>query len=92
MGYYINPKEGTKEEWLMHNAIRELSPAEVDLFDFFDGGEELPVCLVDNGTFTAAGIAYDLEELAAFRREDGRPKRWFLIDRADLLPWYKGNA
>jgi len=40
----------------------------------------LPVCFVDNGPFTAAGIAFDSNELAAFANpSDHRPKLWFIV-------------
>jgi hypothetical protein len=40
------------------------------------------VCLVDNGPFFAAGVAYDRRELKAFNHEDDpRPKIWYYVDR-----------
>lgn len=44
------------------------------------------VCLVDNGGFSAAGIAFDQGELAAFNEpRDGRSKRWFYVPDAKLI-------
>ena len=93
MGYYINPKVGTKEQWLEANGKRISSDeARVFIFD----GKELPVCLVDNfGAFTAAGIAYSLQERDAFIRPDTsydglqRPRVWFAVPKFLLEPWYK---
>ncbi len=73
MGYYINPPEGTKEDWIRLNA------------KFFDGDwDEVPEGLtllvwMDNGPFTALAIIDCEEELQAFfRGGDNRPKRKFL--------------
>lgn len=88
MGYYINPKDQSKEDWLQRHGI-PVSRDEMDLVNNWKGdGAVVPVCWVDNGGFTAAGIAYDPNEVKAFRHEDGRPKVWFLVSREDLKPWY----
>ena len=85
MGYYINPQDGsTKEEWLKKHG-REISPSEVYGHDY---ATELPVCLVDNGDFTAAGIAYDEREAKAFLYPDRRKKLWYLASREVLKPFY----
>lgn len=40
----------------------------------------LPVCVVDNGPFEAAGVAYSEEELIRFSRlDDPRPRRWLYV-------------
>jgi hypothetical protein len=84
MGYYINPKDGSsKESFLSKHGLQVLAPKEG--FDF--SGENWPVCLVDNGAFTAAGIADCPEELDAFKYPDGRPKAWFLVPRVHLEPF-----
>lgn len=80
MGVYINPKDATKEEWLTANA-------EMICWDRVPewNNENLPVCLVDNGAFTAAGVAFDARELEAFTQEsDYRPKCWFVVKRSKL--------
>ena len=87
MGYYINPKTGTKEQWLAENA-KPISHSEAKNFDFTKG--HLPVVLVDNGAFTAAGIAYDHAERDEFMRPDGRPTKWFTVERNKLKEWYHG--
>jgi len=65
MGYYINPRGMKKEEWLEENATR------------LEGTPEWPppngyyyVCLVENPTFTAAGVAYDERQFEAFCAPD----------------------
>jgi hypothetical protein len=69
MGIYVNPRDGlTKEAWLAMHGDRTLGPCEIT-------AEHLPVCLVDNGLFTAAGVAYTPRELEAFQQPDDlRPK------------------
>lgn len=78
MGCYINPKDMTKEAWLYKFAKPVAEPTPIT-------ETEVPICLVDNGPFTAAAVAYDPRELAAFvRPEDHRPKVWFSALREDL--------
>lgn len=53
----------------------------------------VPVCVVDNGPFEAAALAYSEEEFECFANpEDRRRKRWFLMDRAKAyeLAGFKG--
>jgi len=86
MGYYINPVNESKEEFLRKHGIA-LSADEVKNFDF--SGGTLPVCLIDNLYFTAAAIAYDAQERDCFLREPlDRPKKWFGVRRDWLKPWY----
>jgi len=45
-----------------------------------------PVCLVDNGLFKAAGIAFDKRELEIFLNpDDHRPKDWFLVNLDSIM-------
>jgi len=85
MGYYINPKTGTKEQWLAENA-KPISHSEAKNFDFTKS--HLPVCLVDNIAFTAAGIAYVPAERDEFLRHDGRDTKWFTVEKDKLKEWY----
>ena len=50
-----------------------------------DGSEYHPnlVCVVDNGHFGAAGWAFDEREYEVFSRDDGRSKRWFIVDNVE---------
>lgn len=45
----------------------------------------MAVCLVDNGAFTAAGVAYSSGELEVFAREDGRFKQWYMVPSVKLV-------
>lgn len=83
MGAYINPADLTKEQWLEqnHEIFQSYPPAS---FDERPGC--LPVCLVDNELFTAAGIAYDARELEAFTQPtDRRHKTWFWVNKEKLM-------
>ena len=83
MGYYINPSNMPKEQWLEENG-QNVSPkfAREHKID----GRYL-VCLVDNGPFTAAGICYDDRERDAFLIPDQRPKTWYLVSKELLQPF-----
>lgn len=89
MGAYINPKDGIEKEDFLEKHGTEIE----DIQPVLDTGIEkilrtdqvLPVCLVDNGVFTAAGIAYDDRELQEFANpRDGRDKRWYLVPVSKL--------
>jgi hypothetical protein len=78
MGDYINPREGTKEEFLAKYG-KKLPEA-----PSWESTPEgcLPVCLVDNGYFTAAAIGTSKKELEEFQRPtDLRPKQWFYVKK-----------
>lgn len=76
MGCYVNPSDMTKESWLEKNA-NELHGGPPQWSRVLEGN--LPVCLVHNGAFTAAAIAYSERELQDFSDpQDRRPKRWFV--------------
>ena len=90
MGYYINPPDSSKEAWLKIHGL----PVSVDSLlssPFNFDGPSLPVCLVDNASlgFTAAGICYSQEELECFAEPDGREKKWYLVAKRDLTPYYQ---
>ena len=74
MGAYINPPDESKETFLEREGA-DLFP--VDFKSVPEG--HLAVCLVDNGWFTAAGIAFDEKEFEVFARYDGRRKYWFTV-------------
>jgi len=87
MGMYINPENGTKEEWLAKNAA--VAGPSAPIWEELPDGH-LPVCLVDNGPFRAAEIAYSKEELMAFNlSDDHRPKVWFIVKKEKLEPFMK---
>tara|TARA_R110000803_G_scaffold67128_1_gene128735 strand:- start:379 stop:666 length:288 start_codon:yes stop_codon:yes gene_type:complete len=81
MGLYINPPEQSKEDWLHENGHLQLTTPE----EFEENGLSVFVALIDNGIFTAAGVAYDERELTAFLRPDDRPKKWYRVIKSDLV-------
>ena len=80
MGYYINPKDSSKEDWLAKNGTLLHAAPERN-----EENGELAVCLVGNGGFTAAGVAVDQRELEAFAHPCGRPKQWFRVPIRSLV-------
>lgn len=83
MGIYINPTGMSKEAWLsMYMKEGSSVPYTWDSVPSDMG----LVCLVDNGLFTAAGVAFDENEFKAFNNpEDLRQKIWCIVPRARLL-------
>ena len=77
---YINPSDGrTKEQWLAEEA-RQVGSSDLEIT-----ADELPVVLVDNRVFTAAGICATDRDLQEFTNpRDRRPRRFFMAPRAKL--------
>lgn len=85
MGYYVNPPDQSKESFLRQNG-RAVSVSEAR--ESFATGVEMPVVLMDNGMFTAAGIGFSLAEFDAFTHpSDTRPKTIFLVKKELLQPY-----
>lgn len=90
MGYYINPPNMEKEAWLKKYGINpggvsHIANAKFGSWKDPKDRDLLPVCLIDNGKFTAAGVAYNEMKLRRYLMPDHRPKRWFLVAIEDLL-------
>lgn len=83
MGYYINPRNESKENFLEREGERITSKIEWEDMSKF----KLPVCLVDNGYFTAAAIGYSKEEWEVFSKNpnDLRPKSFWIVPIDKLL-------
>ena len=80
MGLYINPPDGSsKELWLSLHGTAVFAPR------WTGDGKSFPVCLVNNGPFTAAGVAFSKAEMDAFNGpNDIRPKQWFIVSADDI--------
>lgn len=74
MGCYINPVKMHKEDWLLVHATQlTAAPAWHEV-----PSGQLPVCLVFNPGFTAAGVAFNEQELIEFSDPgDPRPMIWY---------------
>lgn len=80
MGCYVNPAIETKEQFLEKNGIQVLNIKWEDV-----PSDCLPVVLIDNGPFTAAGVAYSKRELEAFTDpRDTRHKKIYIVEIATL--------
>jgi len=76
MGFYINPPNETKESFLKREGLPIEYPFTWD--DILD--DYLPVILINNGVFNAAGIAYCEDKLNVFcDPRDPRPKKYFVV-------------
>lgn len=88
MGYYINPPDGqSKKAWLNTHGAKVHENELRQLVEHGVVSPTVPVCLVDNGAFTVAGIAFDVAEAKRMMVDDGRPKQWYLVPRASLKPF-----
>lgn len=85
MGAYLNPVAMDKEEWLEHFGVR--MPDGMTREDYEDiPRDQMLVCLVNNGSFVAAGIAFDEREFASFADPtDHRPKKWWMVPTEKLM-------
>ena len=86
MGVYINPPNGTKEEYLWGNSL-EITEKEARAFEFSSEETEFisVVVLFDNGPVTAAGVMHnELERDEFLDPEDRRPKLYYKIDKEVL--------
>lgn len=92
MGIYIETGgDKNKAEWLVHNKedVSLIMPNEQGEWPTWealarDYPNQVPVCVVDNGPFEAAGVAYDEREYYRFHNPDGRPKLWLLMKKSDV--------
>lgn len=84
MGFYINPERtvwGTREDWL--TVFGEPVPAPT----WPPEPGIVLVCLVDNGPFTAAAVAYCEQEFKEFlpSQNDPRSRTWFAVPKVDVI-------
>jgi hypothetical protein len=87
MGYYINRDgdgnalnaKGKADQLIKSGWAKEITSDDFTLNDF---EENLAVlCVVENYHFDAIGFAFDENELKIFKHDDGRNKRWLLMDK-----------
>jgi hypothetical protein len=82
MGFYIEvPKPRQKAQQLV-----DVHNARIETGKFFDPtGERVGICVVENGPFDAAGIAFNAREAEEFAYEDGRPRTWLSMPREAVV-------
>lgn len=85
MGYYIN-MEGMqaagKADFIFKNvkgARFQSPPPDEEGFDYIMENGFIPVCVVGNGIFDAAGFCFSWDETQVFIRPDGRPRSWLVV-------------
>ena len=66
MRYYVNPRNESNESFLMREGIEVPSHWKINWNSVPKGF--LPVVLIDNGTFIAAGVAYSEAEFKVFNQ------------------------
>lgn len=77
MGCYVEVED--KRSWLLENC-QGYYDTQFPEYDKIATKQNLPVVLVDNGLFFAAGIAFDKKEYEIFTSpKDNRPKECFIV-------------
>lgn len=86
MGAYVNPQGMTKESWLQMNGLEIDGSPKADFKSLLQSGL-MYVLWMNNGSFTAAAIAYSEKELKDLMWEsptDDREKKWYVVSERDL--------
>ena len=86
MGFYLEvPENHGKVGQLnrLHDAELLLRGCPKDFSDV--PSDKFLICVMDNGMFEAAGVAYSEREMREFANPDGRPKSWMLIDKDEAI-------
>jgi hypothetical protein len=82
MGYYIET-DGPKDKV---NYLIETTGAKPCLPVWPPPSDKTLICVVDNGLFEAAAIAFSKDEMEAFNWDgDDRPKTWLLVDKKIVI-------
>jgi len=84
MAHYVNPSQGTKEDWLARNGTPIPGHEAIKILH---DGNSYPVCLIQNAHFTAAAICDTVGEVEAFLQDDGRPRLWYSVTIVECAPY-----
>jgi hypothetical protein len=90
MGFYINPANVTKSEFLNDHGdlVKPVGMAPPS----YKYNNKIAVCLVDNVAFEAALICYCVEEFEMAKDcRDTRPKVWFMVPIECVKPFMDGH-
>lgn len=82
MGIYVNPPDATTKEAKVKYIAERSEKIALNGFRAWPPGADgkFGVCIVDNGPFNAAGVAWDSREADAFTLpNDHRPRQFFLM-------------
>lgn len=94
MGKYLDPRprDGQTADQAKYFFCREngmsVDKSTFDSFILKDEPNSIPICIVDNGPFTAALICDTQNEINHVRDyPDPRPKQYFLVAKMALQPY-----
>ena len=86
MGLYLNPLDESKETWLHKHGMLTTAKELTEEYDKLRSEGMIPVILVNNGAFTAAGIGFDQRETSDFCDPmDHRRKLFYKAPIAELM-------
>lgn len=91
MGFYIQGPNNLKADYLIQNHQAKVV-SQTDAKMLVEKDEEAVVCVVENGPFDAAGLAFNLRELEAFTLDSDPREKTFLVmnkEKAHELAGYK---
>jgi hypothetical protein len=84
MTAFVNPRRGTKEEWLQEHGT-EFSPIEAKELLINKDENYIPVVLIDNYDFTSAMICDNQEVMdLVLKPADWHTKTWYKVPKSDL--------
>jgi hypothetical protein len=78
MSYYIETQNPQNK---FRQILESIPQAQKEQAPFYPTEDRVGVCVVQNGPFDAAAIAYSKAEANYFNQEDGRHKDWLSIPK-----------
>lgn len=89
MGMYIETDSNKNKAEYIIKKMRGVRAPSADAAKRMASSIGIPVCVVDNGPFEAAGVCYSQKEFNAFTQpEDYRDKTWLIVPRQEIINYF----